>query len=123
MVAFCGSNLMPNISGETKIETQGDAPNRRFIIHFDDVYTWLVPGQTMNVAAILYEQDGTIEFQVDKIPALLSPGLAFWMYINNEDYTLAYNTAGTNDLSFNKWSDGANDTAFRLSSSQQPHHY
>ena len=114
MVAFCGSNLMPNISGETKIETQGDAPNRRFIIHFDDVYTWLVPGQTMNVAAILYEQDGTIEFQVDKIPALLSPGLAFWMYINNEDYTLAYNTAGTNDLSFNKWSDGANDTAFRF---------
>ena len=67
MVAFCGSNLMPNISGETKIETQATLPNRRFIIHFDDVYTWLVPGQTMNVAAILYEQDGTIEFQVDKI--------------------------------------------------------
>lgn len=114
MITFCGDNLMPDVTGEVKIETLGEAPNRRFIIHFDDVYTWRVPGQTMNVAAIFYEMDGTIEFQVDKIPALTWDGYAFWQYINNDDYTLYYNTAGTYDVNFNLWSDGANDTAFRF---------
>jgi hypothetical protein len=68
----------------------------------------------MNVAAILHEADGTIEFQVDKIPELYEPGNSFWQYIVNEDFSLIYNTAGMNDLSFNRWSDGANDTAFRF---------
>ena len=114
LIVWCGSNLNPEVTGEIKVEVQGAIPNRKWIVHFDDVYTSLVPGQTMNVAAILYEADGTIEFQVDKIPALYEPGNSFWQYIVNEDFSLIYNTAGTNDLSFNKWSDGANDTAFRF---------
>ncbi|MFN7014266.1 MAG: hypothetical protein ACK4ON_08365, partial [Bacteroidia bacterium] len=114
LIVWCGSNLNPEVTGEIKVEVQGEAPNRKWIVHFDDVYTSFVPGQTMNVAAILYEADGTIEFQVDKIPALYEPGNAFWQYIVNGDFSLIYNTAGTNDLSFNKWSNGANDTAFRF---------
>ena len=104
IISLVGSNLIPAWAGDVWAETQGAAPNRKFIFYFEDVFSWEDWTTTVNAAAILYEKDGAIEFHTHRIPEVEAGG--YWQYICNEDSTIYYKTLNLRD--------GANDTAFRF---------
>ena len=104
IISLVGSDLIPAWAGDVWAETQGEAPNRKFIFHFEDVFSWEDWTTTVNAAAILYEKDGAIEFHTHRIPEVEAGG--YWQYICNDDLTTYYKTLNLRD--------GANDTAFRF---------
>ncbi len=104
IITLVGSDLIPAWAGDVWAETQGEAPNRKFIFHFEDVFSWEDWTTTVNAAAILYEKDGAIEFHTHRIPEVEAGG--YWQYICNDDLTTYYKTLNLRD--------GAYDTAFRF---------
>ena len=68
IISIGGSKPDTGMGRDVWAETQGAAPNRKFIFYFEDVFSWEDWTTTVNAAAILYEKDGAIEFHTHRIP-------------------------------------------------------
>ncbi|MCA9242381.1 MAG: hypothetical protein KDA32_00390 [Phycisphaerales bacterium] len=80
------------------VETRGTAPNRRFIVQWNDV-PQLAGGGGMTFEAILFETSNAIEFRYLTVVAQSSPPNDYSIGIENDDGTVGFSVPDTSVVS------------------------
>lgn len=107
-IAVCEGDLHQQAGGKLYFETQGTAPNREFVVSYDEIPFWFPPTEHVNVQCILHENSSQIEFQIESIDINTYGSHFVLQGICNSDLSQKYYTTSTDD----PWSYSIYDTAF-----------
>ncbi len=80
------------------VETRGAAPNRRFIVQWEEV-PQLAGGGAMTFQAILFEGSNDIEFRYETVVAQSAPPNDYSIGIENDDGTVGFSVPDTSVVS------------------------
>jgi hypothetical protein len=113
LIVICGANLNPGGFGDIIVTVQGEAPNRQFIIHYSQVnIMWTL--KSVNVAAIIHEATGMIDYQVKNLPKEET----VFQYISNQDLSVKHCPRELFAIfpwsTFSSWDDSVKNMAFRF---------
>ncbi|MEI2676044.1 MAG: T9SS type A sorting domain-containing protein [Chitinophagaceae bacterium] len=107
-IAVCEADLYQQAGGKLYYETIGTAPNREFIVAYNEIPFWFPSTEYVNVQCILHESTSQIEFQIESIDINVYGSHFVLQGFCNSDLSQLYYTT-TNE---EPWSYSINDTAF-----------
>ncbi|MBK8681559.1 MAG: T9SS type A sorting domain-containing protein [Bacteroidetes bacterium] len=119
LVVLAGGDMNPAAYGRVRYSTEGTAPYRRFILHYDSVRCDYEAGKYIDVYGILYEENNSIDIVVNHLP-----GVEFWgisQGISNLEGTIGINTHNPERIPWlrDKWYDtDIEEVAYRFSPEQ-----
>ena len=110
-IAVCEADLYQLAGGNLYYETIGEAPNRKFIVSYNEIPFWFPSTHSVNAQCILYENSQKIEFQNIAIEIPEDGFTPVLQGLCNSDLSLTYYT---NDAEL-PWVESTFETAFLYS--------